>query len=222
MAHSPETKAKIAAALKGRPSPLRGRKLGRHSRDRVERTTRAIRAAMQRPDVRANIEAAAQRPESRARKSAAKRGDRNPMRRPEVAARMVETKAQRRGEHTYRSVHELVRRRLPRDCEVCGQEPAPHRENECALRADVAIEHVRWAPDRQCWYSVDPRDYVRLCVPCHNRQEPEVRARLGDPKGRAPQISTASLTKTPWQPEKAAYGLGASAYGFPPGVRVGT
>lgn len=65
----------------------------------------------------------------------------------------------------YNRVHHLARKLLKDRCARCS---ATDRL-QAALRPDADEEHLRVDPVSRCAYSVDPADYMTLCLPCHRR-----------------------------------------------------
>lgn len=99
--------------------------------------------------------------------SLAKLGDRNPMRRPEVAARSGANNPRRRSddqlvlEQDYGKIHGRLRKRYPKTgvCEECGK-------NVGTSKATGTEYAYRFHP---LPYTLDREDYRELCVKCHRR-----------------------------------------------------
>lgn len=76
-------------------------------------------------------------------------------------------------EASYSAAHRRHRKVLPPNCEQCGKQPEG-RGNECALRHDTPSNRLMVQLTGACAgkrYSVDSRDYMRLCAGCHRRYD---------------------------------------------------
>lgn len=188
---SAETRAKISATQKGRgagrkltPEHCEAMRKARAGKKLSPSHREAIRAALNRPEVKAKISAA-----SKGRKPSAEtlrkrgiaiskaktgkprpdmRGDRNPMRRPEIAAlRSGPANNRYREVPNYGGLHDRLdyQRGLAStyDCEVCGK-CAKH----WALWHEAEEVVTNGGGQR---YSLNLSDYIAMCGSCHIRYD---------------------------------------------------
>jgi hypothetical protein len=72
----------------------------------------------------------------------------------------------------YDSIHRHARKRMRKACQRCRSTA----RLQAALNPAALKENLRLDPLRNCWYSVDPADYLTLCSRCHFRMDNRIRA----------------------------------------------
>lgn len=133
----------------------------------IERLRRSHRGKKHTPEERAKIAASV----SKAKKGVPRpdmRGNRNPMRRPEIAAkRRGPGNGRYKATPSYGGAHDRIdyQRGKPAEhsCEVCGK-PAAH----WALSHETPLIEIDGRGRR---YSLDVMDYIAMCVSCHRRYD---------------------------------------------------